>query len=220
MSTISTHLNWGSSYVVNDFYLRFLRKNASGKEQVAIGRISTVLMMVFAGALAFVLEEAREGFDLLLSIGAGTGLLFILRWFWHRINPYSEIAAMLISFLIAAFFFVNGKMEAPLVQMEGHWQLVLSVAITTLGWVLVTLLTKPSKPETLHNFNHLIFGNESKFKGFGMKILGFFAGVVGVYCSLFAIGNIIYGKTVLATGLTFVAALCGWVIFKSFQKTG
>src|SRR5699024_5533420 len=96
MSTISTHLNWGSSYVVNDFYVRFIRKNSSDKEQVAIGRISTVLMMVFAGLLALILEEAREGFNLLLSIGAGTGLLFILRWFWSRINPYSEIAAMVI----------------------------------------------------------------------------------------------------------------------------
>src|SRR5690606_18513616 len=133
MSTISTHLNWGSSYVVNDFYVRFLRKEASGKEQVAVGRISTVVMMLFAGLLAFFLEEARDGFNLLLSIGAGTGLLFILRWFWSRINPYSEIAAMVISFAIAAFFFINGKMEAPMVEMASHWQLVLSVAITKIG---------------------------------------------------------------------------------------
>jgi Na+/proline symporter len=219
MSTISTHLNWGSSYVVNDFYVRFLRKAASGKEQVAVGRISTVLMMVLAGLLALVLEEARDGFNLLLSIGAGTGLLFILRWFWSRINPYSEIAAMLISFVIAAFFFVNGKMENPMVEMAGHWQLVLSVAITTIGWVLVTLMTQPSNAETLNSFNSLIFGKESKFKGFGMKILGFFAGVVGVYCSLFAIGNFIYSNTVLALGLTAVAVICGLVIIRSFQKT-
>src|SRR5690606_1380025 len=165
MSTISTHLNWGSSYVVNDFYVRFLRKEATGKEQVAVGRISTVLMMVFAGLLALVLEEARDGFDLLLSVGAGTGLLFILRWFWSRINPYSEIAAMVISFLIAGFFFINGKMETPMIEMAGHWQLVLSVAITTVGWVLVTLMTQPSNAETLNSFNSLIFGNESKFKG-------------------------------------------------------
>lgn len=219
MSTISTHLNWGSSYVVHDFYVRFIRKEATGKEQVAVGRISTVLMMVFACLLALVLEEARDGFNLLLSIGAGTGLLFILRWFWSRINPYSEIAAMVISFIIAAFFFINGKMETPMIEMAGHWQLVLSVVVTTVGWVLVTLVTKPSKAETLNSFNSLIFGNESKFKGFGMKILGFFAGVVGVYCSLFAIGNFIYGNNLLAFGLTAVAVVCGLVIIKSFQKT-
>lgn len=219
MSTISTHLNWGSSYVVNDFYVRFIRKKATGKEQVAVGRISTILMMVLAGLLALVLDEARDGFDLLLSIGAGTGLLFILRWFWSRINPYSEIAAMVISFLIAAFFFVNGKMENPILDIPGYMQLVLGVIITTIGWVTVTLLTKPSKTETLHSFNSLIFGNESKFKGFGMKILGFFAGVVGVYCALFAIGNFIYGNNLLAICLSAVSFICGLLIIKSFRNT-
>src|SRR5690554_1854839 len=219
MSTISTHLNWGSSYVVNDFYLRFLRKDASGKEQVAVGRISTVVMMVFAGLLALVLDEARDGFNLLLSIGAGTGLIFILRWFWSRINPYSEIAAMAISFLIAAFFFINGKMENLWIDLEVYWQLIVGVVVTTLGWILVTLLTKPSNPETLHSFNSLIFRDESKFKGFGMKILGFFAGVVGVYCALFAIGNYIYGNYILAISLTAVTAICGLGIIRSFQRT-
>src|SRR5690554_1095007 len=162
MSTISTHLNWGSSYVVNDFYVRFIRKKASGKEQVAVGRTSTVLMMVCAGLLALVLDEARDGFNLLLSIGAGTGLLFILRWFWSRINPYSEIAAMAISFLLATFFFINGKMETPLIEIPGYVELVLSVVITTIGWVSVTLLTKPSTAETLHTFNSLIFRSEER----------------------------------------------------------
>src|SRR5690606_34124827 len=204
MSTISTHLNWGSSYVVNDFYVRFLRKESSDKEQVAVGRISTVVMMILAALLALVLEEARDGFNLLLSIGAGTGLLFILRWFWSRINPYSEIAAMVISFLIAAFFFINGKMDAPMVSIPGYWQFIIGVVVTTIGWVIVTLLTKPSNNDTLNSFNSLIFGNESKFKGFGMKILGFFCGVVGVYCALFSIGNFIYGNNTLAISLFIV----------------
>src|SRR5690554_3098457 len=219
MSTISTHLNWGSSYVVTDFYVRFIRKEASGKEQVAVGRTSTVVMMILAALLALVLDEARDGFNLLLSIGAGTGLLFILRWFWSRINPYSEIAAMAISFIIAAFFFANGKMETPLVDIAGHWQLVIGVVITTIGWVIVTLLTKPSKAETLNSFNSLIFGNESKFKGFGMKILGFFAGVVGAYCALFSIGNFIYGKNILALGLLAITIICGLIIIRSFRPT-
>jgi len=219
MSTISTHLNWGSSYVVNDFYARFVRPNASDKEQVAIGRISTVVMMVLAALLSLVLEEARVGFDLLLSIGAGTGLLFILRWFWSRINPYSEIAAMIISFLIALFFFVNNKMQEPIVEMKGYWQLVVGVVITTIGWIIVTLITKPSDENTLNSFNALIFGKESKFKGFGMKILGFFSGVVGVYCALFSIGNFIYGKTGLAIGLLVVTLLCGALIIRSFKQS-
>src|SRR5699024_4767586 len=107
-----------------------------------VGRISTVLMMVCAGFLSLILEEARDAFNLLLQIGAGTGLLFILRWFWRRINPYSEIAAMVVSFLIAILFFANSKLATPLFELETHWQLVTGVVVTTLAWVLTTLLTK------------------------------------------------------------------------------
>jgi len=133
MSTISTHLNWGSSYIVNDFYKRFINPKASDKKLVGVGRFSTALMMILAALLATVLEEAREAFDLLLQIGAGTGLLFILRWFWKRINPYSEIAAMIVSFLIAIIFFIDGKSEQPFFDMANHWKLVLGVVITTVG---------------------------------------------------------------------------------------
>ena len=139
MSTISTHLNWGSSYIVNDFYIRFIKPSASQKEMVLVGRVSTVIMMFLAALLATVLEEAQEAFNLLLQIGAGTGLLFILRWFWSKINPWSEISAMTISFLIAIFFFINGKLETPIIKMEDHWKLVTGVIITTITWVLVTL---------------------------------------------------------------------------------
>jgi len=104
MSTISTHLNWGSSYVVNDFYKRFLNPGATEKQMVLIGRISTALLMVAACALAPFLENAKRAFDLMLQIGAGTGLLFILRWFWWRINAFSEITAMLVSFIVACYF--------------------------------------------------------------------------------------------------------------------
>src|SRR5690606_13032062 len=152
MSTISTHLNWGSSYVVNDFYVRFINKKATEKKKVLVGRVFTFLMMLSAGFLSLILEEARDAFNLLLQIGAGTGLLFILRWFWRRINPYSEITAMVVSFLIAVLFFVNSKIASPLFQLETHWQLVIGVVVTTIAWVLATLLTKPSKKEVIDKF--------------------------------------------------------------------
>lgn len=218
MSTISTQLNWGSSYIVNDFYKRFLNPNASDKDEVLVGRISTVVLMICAASFSFFLQSAGEVLNLLLQIGAGTGLLFILRWFWSRINPYSEIAAMVISFAIAVFFFINGKLETPMIDLASHWQLVFGVIITTFGWLIVTLLTKPSDAETLQSFNALIFGKTSKFKGFGMKILGFFSGVIGVYCTLFAIGNFIYGKTALAFGLLAITVVCALVIIKSFKS--
>ena len=104
-------------------------------------------------------------------------------------------------------------------ELAGHWQLVFGVVATTLGWIIVTLLTKPTDEDTLNSFNSLIFGNDSKFKGFGMKILGFFCGVIGVYCTLFSIGNFIYGKTALALGLVAVTIVCGVIVSKSLKAT-
>lgn len=212
MSTISTQLNWGSSYLVNDFYSRFINKDASEKQKVVVGRISTVLLMLFAALFSFYLQSAKDVFDLLLQIGAGTGLLFILRWFWSRINPYSEIAAMAISFIIAVFFFVNGKMETPMVEIAGYWQLIIGVTITTIGWITVTLLTQPSSPKTITNFENLIFDGESKFKNIGAKIVGFITGTIGVYSFLFATGNFIYGKILLAITLSIVTLLCIYIL--------
>jgi SSS family transporter len=218
MSTISTQLNWGSSYVVNDFYARFIKPEATEKQKVLVGRLSTVLLMVIAGLFSFYLQSAKDVFSLLLQIGAGTGLIFILRWFWSRINPYSEIAAMAISFVIAVLFFINGKLENPLFELASHWQLVTGVVITTIGWVTVTLLTQSSEQETLNSFDLLIFGKDSKFKGFGYKTLAFIVGVLGVYATLFAIGSLIYGKITAGILLFVVVVICCIIIYKATRK--
>ncbi|WP_299120339.1 sodium:solute symporter family protein [uncultured Tenacibaculum sp.] len=217
MSTISTQLNWGSSYLVNDFYSRFINKDASEKQKVVIGRISTALLMLFAALFSFYLQSAKDVFDLLLQIGAGTGLLFILRWFWSRINPYSEIAAMAISFFIAVFFFINGKMETPMIEIAGYWQLIIGVLITTIGWILVTFLTSPTDQSTINNFNQLIFEGEDKFKNIGAKIVGFVTGTIGVYSFLFATGNWIYGKTLIATILSVLTLGCIIILRKIWK---
>ena len=218
MSTISTQLNWGSSYLVNDLYSRFINKDASEKQKVVVGRISTVLLMLFAALFSFYLQSAKDVFDLLLQIGAGTGLLFILRWFWSRINPYSEIAAMAISFIIALFFFINGKMENSIIEIAGYWQLIIGVVITTIGWVLVTLLTQPSDVETIDKFETLIFDGEDKFKNVGVKIVGFITGTIGVYSFLFATGNWIYGKTTLAIMLSALTLICVYTLTRIWKK--
>ncbi|CAM1348818.1 sodium:solute symporter family protein [Tenacibaculum crassostreae] len=217
MSTISTQLNWGSSYVVNDFYSRFINTNATEKQKVIVGRISTVLLMLFAALFSFYLQSAKGVFDLLLQIGAGTGLLFILRWFWSRINPYSEIAAMAISFLIAVFFFINGKLDTPIIEIAGYWQLIIGVFVTTIGWVIVTLLTQPTDAETLKKFDQLIFEEDNKFKNIGYKVVGFITGTIGVYSFLFATGNWIYGNIVLATILSVVTILSVIVLRKIWK---
>ncbi|GHC51743.1 sodium:solute symporter family protein [Ulvibacter litoralis] len=218
MSTISTQLNWGSSYIVNDFYGRFINKEASEKQKVLVGRISTVLLMLCAALFSFYIKSAKDVFDLLLQIGAGTGLLFILRWFWKRINPYSEITAMVVSFLIAVFFFINKKLETPLFELEGHWQLVLGVLITTLGWILATLLTKPTDTKTITTFENLVYGKESKFHNIGYKIIAFFLGIIGTYSFLFATGYFIYGNIFPAVALAVTTIICATLLIKLWKK--
>jgi solute:Na+ symporter, SSS family len=174
MSTMSTSLNWGSSYVVNDFYKRFLKPQASEKELVFIGRISTVLMMIMASVFALFLDNALQSFNILLQIGAGTGLLFILRWFWYRINAYSELTGMVVSFLVAIFFLILNNYHESQIDVlvatgidynsaftkvgavKTYEQLIIGIGITTLSWFIVTLLTKPAADEKLDSFYRLI----------------------------------------------------------------
>ena len=218
MSTISTQLNWGSSYIVNDFYGRFINQKATEKQKVLVGRVSTVVLMICAAWFSFYLKSAKDVFDLLLQIGAGTGLLFIIRWFWKRVNPYSEIAAMIISFIIAAFFFINKKLDIPLFEIAGYWQLIIGVVVTTIGWVIVTLFTKPTDANTLASFEQLIFGKKSKFHNIQYKIVGFLLGVIGTYCFLFATGYFIYSKTTIAIILSVISVGCAGILIKIWNK--
>ncbi|MFC2133153.1 sodium:solute symporter family protein [Bacteroidota bacterium] len=174
MSTMSTSLNLGSSYVVNDFYKRFLRPDASEKELVLIGRLSTVLIMLLACIFALFLDSALQSFNILLQIGAGTGLIFILRWFWWRINAYTELIGMIVSFGIAIFFLLLNNYHTSQIEflvasgigydsafiqvgaLKSYEQLVIAVMITTIISLLVTLLTKPASDEKLDSFYRLV----------------------------------------------------------------
>jgi Na+/proline symporter len=148
MSTISTHLNWGSSYVVNDFYKRFMNPEASEKQLVRVGRISTVVMMVLAGFVALHLDNAMQTFNILLSIGAGTGLIFILRWFWWRISAATEISGMIVSFIVAVFFeFFYTKLGFE--PLASHVQLIASVGVTTVAWLTVTFISPTTDEKVL-----------------------------------------------------------------------
>jgi len=205
VSTLSTHLNWGTSYLVHDFYRRFIEPNADEKHYVAVGRVVTALLMVLAAALTFVLESAQGNFALLLSIGAGTGLLYLLRWFWWRINAWSEISAMASSFLVAVGFFVARKMGSTIPE---HVSLLITVATTTIVWVAVTLMTKPTSRETLVSFYTLVrpagpgwksiraeTGLAASPDSLPMSLLGWVLGCTFVYAALFGAGSFLYGKT-------------------------
>ncbi len=237
MSTISTHLNWGSSYVVNDFYKRFINREASDKQQVRVGRISTVVLMIFTGFLALVLSNALQAFNILLQIGAGTGLLFILRWFWWRINPYSELTAMGVSFVVAVYWqIVHAWTGLP--EVSTHVQLVSAVAVTTVCWILVTFVTRPSDTQTLRSFYRLVKPGgpgwrrvieeaaqdndpvETPGKGWDVPtgIVCMVVGCLGVYSALFATGYWIYGQRLVAALLSAVAVISTVILVKTWKK--
>lgn len=151
ISTLSTHLNWGSSYVTNDFYKRFVSPDASQRELVWVGRVSTISLMALSGLVALLMTNAKDSFDILLGIGAGTGLVYLLRWFWWRVNAWSEISAMIAALL--AFIYWRFCHEALFqVEIAGYWQFVCITLFTTLAWVGVTLVTLPVEQSQLCSF--------------------------------------------------------------------
>lgn len=208
VSTISTHLNWGTSYLVHDLYRRFVRNDADERHYVWLGRIVTALLMVLAAGMTFLLESARTSFELLLSIGAGSGLLYLLRWYWWRINAWSEIAAMSVSFLVAVGFFTAGRLGYG---VSANTVLLGTVGLTTFAWVSVTLLTRPESDATLVRFYKLVrpagpgWTNISRNAGVGpspdslpQQLLGWILGCTFVYASLFGAGSALFGLTAQA----------------------
>ncbi|HWE40893.1 MAG TPA: sodium:solute symporter family protein [Gemmatimonadaceae bacterium] len=213
VSTLSTHLNWGTSYLVHDFYRRFMKAGAPERHYVAVGRVVTALLMLLAALLTFVLQSARESFELLMSIGAGTGLLYLLRWFWWRVNAWSEIAAMASSFILAVVFFVLAKTGA---SIPSHVALIVSVAATTIVWVAVSFLAPPTDRATLVSFYARVrppgpgwadVRREAALPpspdSVPMMLLGWMSGCAFVYAALFGAGSFLYGRT--AQGLVWLA---------------
>ena len=242
MSTISTHLNWGSSYIVNDFYKQQINPNASEKKLVAVGRVSTVLLMVFSALLALVLQNALQLFEVILMFGAGTGLIFILRWFWWRINAWSEIAAMFSSGIISIiinFTSVGALLFADKTGVFPTWsKFPIIVLITTITWLVVTYLTQPESKDVLRNFYQKIQPggpgwskviDEAKSENIDIVkdkegwsvpsgILAMLLGCVFIYSCMFATGYWIYGETTLAISITITAILSGYLLKRIWVK--
>src|SRR5215208_6198271 len=218
VSTISTHLNWGTSYLVHDFYRRFMRPGANERHYILVGRLVTAALMALAAALTFVLDTAQASFNLLLSVGAGTGLIYLLRWYWWRINAWSEIAAMVSSFAVAVAFFVAGKTG---VTIAAQTSLLITVALTTIVWLAATYLTSPTDRATLVEFYRLVRpagGGWEPIRAeaavgsspdcITQSLLGWVLGCFAVYAALFATGNFIYGRRMqgIAWAVVFVVA--------------
>lgn len=230
MSTMSTQLNLGASYLVNDVYQRFINPDANQKQLVRAGQIFTVLSAIMGLSLGLLLTDATQAFNLLLLLGAGTGLIYILRWFWWRINAMTEIVAMVASLIIAGFFtFYNHGLES--------WHtIVLGAVLTTIVWVLATFITPATDEETLRSFYKLIQPGGSGWDhvldkaaadgvplergggGLPLGIVCMLIGTFSVYAALFAVGNFIYGNISQALILSAITGIGGYLLVRFWDR--
>jgi Na+/proline symporter len=208
VSTIVTHLNWGGSYLVHDFYRRFVRPDAPEKHYVLVGRLTAAALMLLASLVTFVLDSAQESFTLLMSIGAGTGLLYLLRWFWWRVTAWSEVAAMVTSFLVAVGFFVAGKLGTG---VPSHVSLIVGVAVTSVVWIVVSYVGPQTDEATLASFYRLVRPAGPGWRrireatslppspdSLPMSLIAWVLGCLLVYAALFGAGSALYGRTAQA----------------------
>lgn len=218
VSTMITHLNWGTSYLVHDFYQRFLKPGADERHYVRVGRVTTVLLMIIAGLFTLFIESSKEGFGLLLQVGAGTGLIYLLRWFWWRINAWTEINAMIGSFVVSAVLFA--------LQKTGHglpepWPLLVTVAATSIVWLVTAFVTQPTDRAKLIEFVKLVrppgagwrdlrreAGVTAAADSLPQAMLGWVLGCLGVWSGLFGVGSLLYGNTGQGTALLVVFVGC------------
>ena len=215
MSTMSTQVNLGASYLVNDFYQRFIRPDASEKQLVAVGRMFTVISIILGGGLGLMLTSAGQAFNLLLMIGAGTGLIYILRWFWWRINAYTEIVAMLSSLIIA------GYMNFGNVDLDSWQKIVIGAILTTIIWITATFITPADDEETLLKFVKKVNPGGPGWKKYQVEgasepwpvpqgILNMLLGCIAVYGFLLGVGQLIYGNNYPGMLLLILGGFCGY----------
>tara|TARA_A100001011_G_scaffold139827_1_gene147785 strand:- start:273 stop:2105 length:1833 start_codon:yes stop_codon:yes gene_type:complete len=240
MSTIDTHLNWGASYLVNDLYKRFYRPNESETHYVLIGKIFTVILMIFAAFTAIKMQSISKAWEFIFSMGAGIGLVLILRWFWWRINAWSEITALATSILVTIILeflaynqtILEGKNyilfgSAPTlfgITLQVHHKLIIIVPIAILAWLSVTFLTKPEPKKTLENFYKRVqpggwwgpinknYEHELQPVSKGFFIL-WISGIMMIYGFTFGLGNLIfhnYSNAILLFGLSGIGSFLVW----------
>ena len=228
-STILTHLNWGASYLVHDFYRRFVNTDASEQHYVRAGRIATIGLFVCASGMVYLLDTAKDAFDVILQVGAGTGLLYLVRWFWWRVTAWCEIVAMISSFLTSVVLLILAKNG---VSFSTHVALIATVAVTTACWLLTAYLGPQTDKAVLVRFYTLVkpFGPgwapvkrdarlsaaeaRATHENIPMALIGWVAGCTTIWSSLFAVGNFLYGRTGPALMLTLVFALSAAVLVR------
>jgi Na+/proline symporter len=232
-STILTHLNWGASYLVHDFYRRFVNRTATEHHYVKAGRVATVLLFVVSSAMVFALDTAQGGFNLLLQIGAGTGLLYLLRWFWWRVNAWCEIVAMISSFAVSLALLAATRSG---VEIDTSFGLMITIAFTTVCWIVTAFVGPATDEAVLVNFYKKVrpFGPgwkpvhakagltaaEAAAPGdnFPLALVGWLSGCIMIWSALFSVGNFLYGRTPLALGLLAVFLVSGGLVTRVVQR--
>ncbi|MHB1034903.1 MAG: sodium:solute symporter family protein [Pirellulales bacterium] len=237
-STILTHLNWGASYLVHDFYRRFLRADATERHYVRVGRLATVGLYLCAGALTFALQSAKDSFDLMLQVGAGTGLLYLVRWFWWRVNAWCEVVAMVVSFGLSVLWFVLNKYGPADYALTTDQQLLYTITITTVCWVATAYIPGLNTDrKTLVEFYRKIrpFGpgwgpvrdeaglsaaemNAADKDNMPLALVGWVAGCTAIWSCLFAVGNFLYGRMPYAAILGGVFVVSGIVLVRVINR--
>jgi solute:Na+ symporter, SSS family len=211
-STILTHLNWGASYLVHDFYRRFVRQNASEHHYVAAGRVATVILFVASSGMVFLLDTAKDSFNLLLQVGAGTGLLYLVRWFWWRVTAWCEIVAMVSSFGISVAFLIAAKNGVVIGTAQ---QLIVTIAVTTVCWIATAFLGPPTDPEVLKRYFEKVHPGGENFR---LALVGWVSGCLMVWSALFTVGNVLYGRMEYASVLFIVFAISGFAVIRVVQR--
>ncbi len=236
MSTIGTHLNWGSSYLVNDLYLRFINPDADQRRVVRLSRLATGVVFLLSVGVTWWLDQVGsiEGaWRILIALGAGTGLVYILRWYWWRINAWSEIGAMAVALVTFSLLTAFGVFN-PADPVEGAYMMLTTTVITTVGWLLITFLTRPTSPEKLDAFYRRVrpggrgWRTVAERLGFGpepiaggvLSWVNWVAGVVSVYATLFGVGRLFFGPRWQGFAFLALAAVCFWWIGASLRREG
>jgi len=233
MSTISTHLNWGTSYLVNDFWLRFVRRGAGDREQVLVARVATVALMLLALVVMRFLGSVEAGWRFLFALGAGTGSVLILRWYWWRISAWSELAAMVASFVTAVGLQTFGHLSASDATGGSYAAVMLiTVGVTTAAWLVATFVTRPESDATLDRFyrqvrpggpgwrraaTRLGFGADT-IPGGALSWMNWVAGWVAVYAALFGIGQLLVGTFRTGIAFLFVAVVAFALIARNLRR--
>jgi len=232
MSTIGTSLNWGASYLVNDFYKRFLAKGRTEKHYVTISQIATVLVMLISCVVTYYQDTIAGAWKFMIAIGAGTGSVFILRWFWWRINAWSEVFAMGASFVVSLLLQVYFKLDNNNPR-EFAWVVIITVSCSTVVWLAATFLTAPENKEILLAFYRKVHPSAALWGPIAREatdvvpqrdgyfnLLDWISGCVLVYMTLFGVGKIIFGQTLLGLLFLVVAVVFAWVIYWDLNRRG